>query len=311
MIRAGKRLWAAAAGLAVLALVVGALTFALPRTDRRASNAAPPPEPRIVVLSPGIAVMLRDLGLADLVVGRHSYDRVLPRTLPPCGDQTGLDYEAILRLNPTHILLEQGTTGVPARLTEQAGRHAWDVRVYALLELDDIDRCVRDLRARFMARPGDGAARPETAELEQRWRDAMRFRSDHLAAAGRVLLLGGVSPPAAFGPRSWHHQILERLGGAPAITDGAPWITLDAEDVLRLSPDAIVLILPRGPDAAPGPAPTAAELKDLLGRVGTLDVPAVKSGRIAIIDDPLAHTPSTAMIGLADELARILEGWSR
>ncbi len=307
MTRAGKRLWSAAAGLAVVALVVGALTFALPRTDRRASDAAPPPEPRIVALSPGIAVMLRDLGLADRIVGRHSFDRVLPRSLPSCGDQTGLDYEAILRLNPTHILLQQGVTDVPARLTELAVQHAWDVRVYALLELDDIDRCVRDLRARFMARPGDG----ESAELEQRWRDAMRFRGDHLASAGRVLLLGGVSPPAAFGTGSWHHQILERLGGRPAIMDGAPWITLDAEDVLRLSPDAIVLILPRAHDAAPGPAPTAAELKNMLGRVGTLGVPAVRSGRIALIDDPLAHTPSTAMIGLADELARILEDWSR
>jgi ABC-type Fe3+-hydroxamate transport system substrate-binding protein len=40
-----------------------------------------------------------------------------------------------------------------------------------------------------------------------------------------------------------------------------------------------------------------------------LDIPAVRRGRIAIIDDPLAHTPSTAMIGVARAMARALEPW--
>jgi hypothetical protein len=54
------------------------------------------PDQRLVVLSPAVAVMLRDLGLADRVVGKHDYDLVLPDTVPAVGHQEALDYEAIL-----------------------------------------------------------------------------------------------------------------------------------------------------------------------------------------------------------------------
>lgn len=47
----------------------------------------------------------------------------------------------------------------------------------------------------------------------------------------------------------------------------------------------------------------------MLGRIGTLDIPAVRAGRLALIDDPLSLTPSSAMIGFANELAGILEAW--
>ena len=100
------------------------------------------------------------------------------------------------------------------------------------------------------------------------------------------------------------------MGGTPAIASGAPYVTMDAEDILKLKPDAIVLVLPRGRGVqAPSP-PTFADLVTLLGPIGRLDLPAIRSQRIALIDDPLAHTPSTAMIKLADEFRTILEGWS-
>jgi hypothetical protein len=54
-----------------------------------------------------------------------------------------------------------------------------------------------------------------------------------------------------------------------------------------------------------GPAALAA-----LGGIARLDIPAVKRARVAVITDPLSLTPSTAMIGVAGEMARILKGWS-
>ena len=47
----------------------------------------------------------------------------------------------------------------------------------------------------------------------------------------------------------------------------------------------------------------------LLGRAAELNVPAIKNKRVAVIDDPLGLTPSTAMIGVADELAGIVMDW--
>lgn len=285
---------------ALILVAVAALT--LPACRRAAPLPAPPSTPRIVALSPALAIMLRDLGVSNQVVGRHGWDMVLDKSVSVCGDQAGIDYEALLRVAPTHILLEWGGRPLPSRLGEMAGEHHWEVTNYTLLTLDDLQAAAADLQRRFA---------PGVPSLSDRMAAAWSRRGDGFGHAGRVLLLLSADPPAALGPGSFHQQILERIGGTPAIAEGKPYITMDAEDVLRLAPDAIILIAPRSADAPARPAPASTdEVRALLGRVGALDIPAVRDGRLALIDDPLALTPSSAMIGFADELARILEGWN-
>lgn len=262
-----------------------------------------PTTPRIVALSPALAIMLRDLGVADQIVGRHGWDMVLDKSVPVCGDQAGIDYEALLRASPTSVLLEWGSRPLPARLDELAADGHWKVANYTLLTLDEMTAAAADLHRRFAPAGPDLAAK-----MTQAW----SRRGDGFARAGRVLLLLSADPPAALGPGSFHQQILERIGGTPAIAEGKPYVTLDAEDVLRLGPDAILLIVPRAMDAPARTAPASPEeVRAMLGRLGSLEIPAIRTGRLALIDDPLSLTPSSAMIGFADELARILEGWSR
>lgn len=297
-----------------------------------ASGAAAPEhqDPRIVALSPAIAHMLVGLGLEDRIVGRHDWDLVLRRDVPAVGSQDGIDYEALLRADPTDILLEWGSRPLPERLTSLAGERGWTVRNYgSMLTLDDIARTLDDLSLAyaepFEDRPGemglknattlDPTERFERPLPSERLARAWRDRGPPVRRAGRVLLLGVIDPPSAMGPGSFHQQILERIGGTPAITRGAAWQEMDAEDVLRLAPDGIVLVLPRtpGPDEAfEAPAtPTTDELIGRLGAVGRLDIPAIRAGRVALIDHPLAHLPSTSMADFADELAAILERWGR
>ncbi len=276
---------------------------ALPACRREVPVPPAPSTPRIVALSPALAIMLRDLGIADQVVGRHGWDMVLDKSVPVCGDQAGIDYEALLRAAPTSVLLEWGSRPLPSRLEELAASGHWEVANYTLLTLDDMAAAAADLHRRFA---------PAVPDLAARMTEAWSRRGDGFAGAGRVLLLLSADPPAALGPGSFHQQILERIGGTPAIAEGKPYVTLDAEDVLRLGPDAIILIVPRAMDAPARTAPASPdEVRAMLGRLGSLDIPAARNSRLALIDDPLSLTPSSAMIGLADELARILEGWSR
>lgn len=277
-------------------------------------------EPRIVALSPALAVTLKDLGLADKVVGRHGFDMVLDKSVPVCGDQAGIDYEALLAAKPTHVLLEWGSRPLPDRLSQLAAERHWVLKSYPLLKLDDIRASAADMwTLRSWRAPGRGRARPAATEPPGPWEtsgvatrmNAAWSRRGDFEPAGRILLLGALSPPAALGPGSFHQQILEVIGGRPAITTGSPFMTLDAEDALRLKPDGIIIIRPRAPGTPAPPAPTRDDLTMLLGRVGSLEVPAVRDGHVALIDDPLALTPSTAMIGLADEMAAILRQWSR
>lgn len=286
---------------------------------------------RIVALSPAVAVMLRDLGVADRVVGRHDYDLVLSPDVPAVGHQEAIDYEALLTVRPTHVLIEWGSRPLPPRLGELAERHGWAVVRVRLLTLDDIARTVDDLAIMFgVVDPfGAGDRRPPgmdtprgvggmprfvdpVTRLEQtlpsaRLARAWQRRGEGFEGVGGVLLLGSVDPPGVLGPGSFHHQILERIGGVPAIAEGSPWIELDVEDIHRLAPGAIVLIAPR---AGGGVDPVSVEeIRRRLGRIGGLDIPAVRDGRLGLIDDPLALTPSTAMAGFADELAGMLAGW--
>jgi ABC-type hemin transport system substrate-binding protein len=306
--------------LLFLGFLVTLVCFALGACDRSPSPASSPQHSalstqnsahRIACLSPAVAITLKDLGLESSIIARHGYDLALSPSLPVAGDQQGLNYETLLTLNPTHVLLQMGS-GTPAKLTTLAKEHNWAVTNYSILTLDDIQRTTRELHATF-APPGSPC--PLLDRMTAVWSAPP---DPAFARAGRIVLLASISPPAALGPGSFHHQILERLGATPAITQGNPFIELDAESLLALKPDGIILILPRGrDDALPPPASPAqmsSQLRTRLGALGKLSLPALDTTahpeRLALIDDPLAHTPSSAMLGVTEEMRSILTNWS-
>lgn len=278
----------------VLTLLLGAFCAC----GSRSPEAGAPPagaEPRIVVLSPALAVVLCDLGLRDRIVGRHGYDLVLDASVPVCGQQSGIEYEAVLRARPTHVLTEWGSRELPRRLEELAAERGWTLRDFRLLSLADIDAAALALEQMF---PGASPS-ARTARIH-----GLASGARERVWSGRVLLLMGAAPIDAIGPGSAHQELLERVGGVPAIAEGSPYMQLHAEDVLRLAPDAIVLLRPRegGPES-PGARPD-------LGVIDALDIPAVREGRIAVIDLPLALLPSTGLADVADRLGEFLEAWA-
>lgn len=266
--------------------------------------ATPPASPRIIAFSPAVGLIVRDLGHAGLIVGRHGSDTFLSPSIPVCGDQVaGPDYEAILRARPTLFLSQWGSRPRPERLTELASRLGFDIADYRLLTLDDIPLAVRDIDARLRppGSPPTAGCGALLARMEAAWR-----RREGLDRAGRILLLHAASPPGAIGPGSFHHEILLRIGGAPAITDGSPYIELDAEDILRLAPEGVILISPRAAGVPAAPI----DAREALGGVARLATPAARTGRFAVIDHPGALTPASPMIDFAEELAAILERWA-
>ncbi len=270
--------------------------------------------PRIVVLSPALAAVLQDLGLEPAIVGRHGWDIALPSTLPVCGDQAGVDLEALLRVEPTHIVLQWGERELPTPLVDLARARSWTIINLNPLALDDIVGVTRELNRVFAPaiehRAASERAKSTLADLE-----AACARNDEAPWKGRVLLLAATNPAAALGPGSWHADVLDRMGGTSAIADGKAYQTLDAEDLIRLAPQGIVLIQPR---AASEPATTTrnivrdvelAELSKRLGPIADLNLPAIRTGRVAIIDEPLALTPGTSIIQFRQRLREILKAW--
>lgn len=268
--------------------------------------------PRYAVLSPALAVILRDLGHEDRIVARHAHDIVLDESLPIAGELGRIDYEALLAARPTHVIIEWGaqTQPLPDRLIELSRRRGFSIHRFSLLTLADIRDCV-DRLERDLPRTDRGPRAGLWQERMDRLWAAQSGAPGDYRDAGRILLVAATTPTLGVtGPGSWHHQILVAIGGTPAVESGAPWIELAAEDVLALSPDAILIIQPRGRDEPDLGPQSPDELLARLGAVGRLDIPAVRSRRIARIDDPLAHTPSTAMLSLTDQMARILHAWA-
>lgn len=281
----------------------------------RINSAAPHPAPsdstsppRLAVLSPALAVILSDLGVAPSIVARHGYDMVLDKSIPSCGDQSGVDYESLLSVRPTHVFIEWGSRPLPDRLVELAKSHAWNVRPFTLLSLDDVTRTLTDLSAALKDSGLDVSAR--STALAAALNDSMRPRAN-LEHLGGVLMLMSVRPPAALGPGSVHHEILTRLGAASALTKPSPYVELDAEDVCHLAPGVIVLITPRAVGAAPVAKNTPEARRALLGPLSSLDIPAVKLDRIIVIDDPLSLLPTTRLTDFAKQLGDQLEALAR
>ena len=257
---------------------------------------------RVVPFSPGLAVLMRDMGLSDRIVGRHAYDITTATSVPEVGDEGGVDEEAMLRIKPDVVLVQRSAHEPPGFLTRSHEKGSLSLFVVPLLSLDDIPQAVKTIDralAQTESRPCaiDDPASPAAVLLAQMERAFTPHPGRH-SGAGRVLLLGAANPPAAFGPGSWHHDLLVRVGATPAITEGGPYITLDTEDVLRLRPDVIILVEAQPPDDTP--------VRDRLGPIAELDVPACVHGHWAAIDDPLVLTPSSAMIDLAHRLEEIL-----
>lgn len=269
---------------------------------------------QIAALSPALAITLRDLGLSESIVARHAWDMALDTRLPIAGDQSSLDYEALIAARPTHVLLEWGERPVPERLLRLAATHDWRVRSWSLLSYTQVRSSLGEIAGFIAAEMPTDQSRALTSRAEDLASrlDLACGRRETSARAGRVLLLHSVLPPAALGPGSFHHEILERLGGIPALTTGSPFVQLHMEDLLDIAPDAIVLIQPRDPrEAIAGPTPNDwSEIEQRLGAISRLSIPAVRERRVAIISDPFSLTPSTAMIGFAEEFASILARWA-
>jgi len=281
-------------------------------------------QPRIVVLAPALGVICQDLGLEDQIVGKHAWDQSLGASITAVGTHDDPDLEAIIGLGPTHILVQRLETPTPGVLEEMADERGWVVWDFPLLELDDIAEAIDEIHLRLRGGPATGfdPEVPESidpseklgAELPSaRLADAWRDRGPPARDAGRVLLLAQTDPPGAMGPGSFHHQLLGRLGATPALTSGGPWQELDHEDLVRLAPDSIIVFAPRpretGGVGAPA-APGLAEALDALGGIASLDLPAIRAGRVALIDDPLGLMPASSLAGVADRIGEAFAAWA-
>jgi ABC-type hemin transport system substrate-binding protein len=256
-------------------------------------------EMRIVSLSPAISRTLMDFELADRIVGRSAFCDCLDQSIPVVGDLHQVNYERLIELKPTHVLLQPAAGGTDRKLAELAGTHGWKIGQWeGLNTIDDIEGLVHDLpwllcedddeqRLKMAGRVAElvneiaGALSPGPGET---WR-------------GTTLIVHTVQPVGVFGHGTYLHDVLTRLGGINAVSSEG-WTELSLEDIATLNPQAIVIIRPGG-DADADPMEVA-------GPLGRLQIDAATHGRIAVLTHPDALRPCTGIIGVAAEMRRLM-----
>ncbi len=274
-------------------LLVGWLLVSACSRSGTAEAVSPRDQVRICALSPALSATLVELGLGGRVVGRHGYDMALDAAVPVVGDESGIDAEALLRTRPTHVLVEETSEQTLAALRALGDDAGFSIEVFRLRTLADIEAGAARCIAAFA--PDDANARARLA----RFRETLAPRS--AGFDGRVLLLAGETPPLAIGDASFHGEMLERMGCANALDGRSPWVDLDAEDLVRLDPDGLILLHPRTGD---GRAPP-----DHLAPLRGLGLRAIEGDRVLVVDDPLCLMPSLALDRVAAQIRRALEGW--
>jgi len=276
-----------------------------PHAPDDASTATP--DFRIVVLSPALADLLVELGLAPFIVGRDRFETRLPDDVPRVGDLERIDVEALLRLKPSDLVLQRGERGLEPGLRNLVAERGWNVVNVRIDDVDDI-AAAADTLVTELTFGGDDALRAASADAAAALVERLEAGIAPLPPAvaeqlGSALLLFSIDPIWALGPGSHLGDVLEDLGLAHAVGPGTPYRRLAAEDLVGLQAGVVIHVVgaARAGDGSTTPVRVASGPDDplvrtALGPLARLGMPAVDAGRVMMLVHPRALLPGPSVL---------------
>jgi len=251
------------------------------------------PPKRIISLAPNITEILFDLGLDEEVVGVsiHCNFPEKAKTRPRVGSYISLDYEKIISLKPDLIIATgAGNTREMVERLEKLGFPAYVIFPKdlegILLSIDHIGQVV-DRKAEALRIIQDVKRRK--AKIINLMKNVPRTK---------VFLQIGEAPMVTVGKGSFADDLIRLAGGENvAGEEKKMYPRFGMEEILKRAPEVIIITSMN----------TSANYEKVLqdwSRWKTL--PAVKNGRIHLIDSDLIDRPSPRIIDGLEEMARIL-----
>ncbi|MBL9119349.1 MAG: hypothetical protein JNL80_05470 [Phycisphaerae bacterium] len=255
---------------------------------------------RFASFSPAMTQVLVDLGLGAQVVGRTPFCDSVPNTVPTVGSLLDVDYERLIQVAPTHLLVQPAATGTDPELERLAQRHGWVLIEQGLDRLEDVEAFLAALVPSLELHIS-----PELTTLAARCAasaealESLRSRSSPDTPI-KTLVLVGTEPLTAAGADTFVSQMLVAAGGVNAITaDGYPELTF--EDLAGINPAAIVILR----ETAPSDSDAAALLRPLRSS----PTRAAADRRIAVHVDPMSMLPSTKAPEVVERLRTLFASW--
>lgn len=252
------------------------------------------PELRIVSFSPALSRIAVDLGVSDLMVGRTPWCTSLDESVPVVGRLDDADFERLVRLDPTHLLVQPLATGIHPELTRLSNERGWTILSAMINGVDDIRsatvRIVDSLTELLPARAESIRAAHASWRSEL---DLMLQPLPELSGDEMVLIVLPGEPVLAFGNETYLGDVTVAFGLRNAIASTG-WVELTLEDVARANPDLLIVVA-SGLDSEATP-------ETALGPLATLPIAAVREGRWVVLEHPDAIIPSTSVLEVAAEL---------
>lgn len=207
---------------------------------------APPPTttptaPRIASLVPAATEILLDIGAVNRLVAVSNYDSSPAiAALPRVGDYQNIEWETLARLRPTTLIIQAAPDHVPPGLKQRAEQLGLRLVNVQINRLDDIYAATRQL--------GEVAQQQEAArQSADRLRSRLQNLRDKSAARKpvRVLIVRDADGQDAIGPGNFLDDLLSAVNGVNVAGPlGNPYPSIDRETILRLAPEAVIVLLP-------------------------------------------------------------------
>jgi iron complex transport system substrate-binding protein len=281
--------------LAAVAAVAAALAAFM---ATRPAAISPVSSDRITVASitPAGTDLVLGIGAADHLVAVSDLDEDRNGTvgLPRVGDFDHVDWEKLAAAKP-RILLTQFGGRLPTEMRQRCddlGIQLIDIRLDVLEDVYvQADRLGEILGEQSNEQTAVAELKRRLSDLAAKTAAGPRVRAVIFDATGTGLI----------GPGTFHDQLLGIAGGVNvAASFGKPYIMMDREQLMALSPDVVL-------DLEPVPPTTPREMRQTARFWQSLpDLPAVRSGRIRVITEPYCLRPGWHLADLAQIFAHDL-----
>lgn len=282
--------------LLVLVLCHLSVSYSAPKTFKdevgREVTLSFPPK-RIISLAPNITEILFSLGLDEEIVGVsiHCNFPEKAKTKVQVGSYISLDFERIVSLKPD-LIIATGA-GNTRDMVERIGKLGFPTYVIFPKKFDDVLRSIGHI-SQVVDREKEGMGiiqgmkrrRQRVVELTQGLRRPKAF------------LQIGEAPIVTVGKNSFGDDLIRLAGGENiAGKEKEMYPRLGMEEILKRSPEIIII-------SSMNPKGDYQKILQEWSRWKT--IPAVKNGRIHLIDSDLVDRPSPRIIEGLEEIARLL-----
>jgi len=248
---------------------------------------------RVVALAPSITEIVFALGQEQRLVGiaRFSDFPQQALRLPQVGSYIQPDIEKIVALNPDLcIAVKDGNPRVLADRLESLG-----IPVYAVDPLDLGSIMTMVLQIGDLLNAGD-RARSIVTEMKSRM-DRVRERVMRAEHRPGVFFQIGISPIVSVGKGTFIHELINMAGGMNLCADYSAYPRLSREQVVALSPEVLIITTMH----------QGVSIEQVTREwSGWPQIPAVRDGRIAVVDSNIFDRPTPRQVDALEQLVRVI-----